>query len=231
MQQLVVVAQHVVVQTAIGEVERHRRLVDEGDAHGVGSPVIIVPVVSFGIVDEPRLLVEAVGEMVGDERQHVVVGRDDGEVGAVLGLLETDELFHTQLLVHHLAGDVGHGQDIRIGEVTLDALASFRLPEYFADVLKQRVIEFGQLRQPADRYHLDSLLRQPFLQPLPHAARLLRIGGNGIQPIAEQRHGVSLRQQHLRLLPPRKSVEHRGEKAVQGVVEGVAGHFLMVMGC
>ncbi len=158
-------------------------------------------------------------------RQNVVVRRDDGQIGAVLGLLETDELFHPQLLVHHLAGDVSHGQHIRVGEVPLNALASFRLPEYFADVVEQCVVEFGQLRQPADRNHLDSFLRQPFLQPLPHAAGLLRIGGNGIQPIAEQRHGIAFRQQHFRLFVQGERLKDGGEETVQGVVEGVAGHF------
>ena len=146
LQQVVVIAQHLVVQTAVNEAEGHGGLVGEGDAYGGGSTVIVIPVVPLGVVDEPRLVIEAVGEMVGDERQHVVVGRDDGQIGAVLGLLEPDELFHSQLLVHHLAGDVGHGQDIRVGEVTLDALASFRLPEHFADVVEQCVVEFGQLR-------------------------------------------------------------------------------------
>ena len=96
LQQVVVVAQHLVVQTAVGEAEGHGGLVGEGDAHGGGSSVIVIPVVPFGVVDEPRLVVEAVGEMVDDEWQHVVVGGDDGEIGAVLGLLEADELFHPQ---------------------------------------------------------------------------------------------------------------------------------------
>ena len=133
------------------------------------------------------------------------------------------------LLVIHLAGDVGHGQDVGVGEVPLDAFDSFRLPEHFADVLKQRVVKLVHLRQKADGEHLDHIFREPFLQPLPHTTGLLRIGGNGIQPIAEQRHGVTLRQQHLRLFVQGESLEDGGEKTVEGVVKGVAGH-LMVMG-
>ena len=65
--QRVVAAQHVVVQTPVAEAERDGRFVGKGDAGGVASALIIVPVVPLGVVDEPRLVVETVGKMVGDE--------------------------------------------------------------------------------------------------------------------------------------------------------------------
>jgi hypothetical protein len=42
--------------------------------------------------------------------------------------------------------------------------------------------------------------------------------------IAEERHLVALPQQFLRLLTPRKSIEHSCKEAIQGIVEGVYDH-------
>ena len=61
-----------------------------------------------------------------------MVRRDDGEIGAVLGLLETDELLHAKLLMKHLPGDVGHGKDIGISKVALNALFARRQTEGLA---------------------------------------------------------------------------------------------------
>ena len=80
----------------------------------------------LGIVDEPRLIVETVGEMVGNERQNIMVGRYDGEVSAVFGLLETDELLHAELFVEYTAGNVSDCQHIGIGKVPFN---TFTIPD------------------------------------------------------------------------------------------------------
>ena len=153
-----------------------------------------------------------------------MIRRDDGEISTILGLLETDELFHTMLLVIHLAGDVGHGQDIEVGEIAFDSLSALRLPEHLADVLKQRVVKLVHFRQKADGEHLDHIFRESFFQPFPHTTGLLRIGGNGIQPIAEQGHGVAFRQQHFRLFVQGERLKDRGEEAVYCAVKGIDRH-------
>ena len=139
LEQLVIAAENLVVEFAISQAEGYGSLILEGDADDRLS-IIIETVMTLGIVDEPRLVVEAVAEMVGDEGQHIVVGTDHGEVGTVFRLLETDELLHAQLFVEHAAGDVGDGEHIGIGEM----LGDVALTEHFADVLEQRCGELGQ---------------------------------------------------------------------------------------
>ena len=46
------------------------------------------------IVNEPRLVIETILEMINHNGQHVMIGTDHTEIGAVLGFLETDELLH-----------------------------------------------------------------------------------------------------------------------------------------
>ena len=82
LKELVVAAQDLVVELAVGEVEGHGSLILEGDADDQMS-VVIETVMATGIIDEPGLVVEAVAEMVGDEGQHIVVGTDNGEKGTV----------------------------------------------------------------------------------------------------------------------------------------------------
>ena len=72
----------------------------------------------MGIIDEPGLIVETVLEMADDEGHHVMVGRDNGEVGAVLGFLETNELLHTQLFVEYATAGVAHFKYVRVGSIT-----------------------------------------------------------------------------------------------------------------
>ena len=91
---LIVLTQHLGIKFTVAEVEGHGCLILESDMDGSGSTIVIIPIVALGIVDEPRLVVEAVLEMIDDQRQHVMVWRDDSEVGSVLGFLEADELFH-----------------------------------------------------------------------------------------------------------------------------------------
>ena len=98
LEHLVVGTQHIGIELAIGQVEWHGGLVLEGDVRD-RIAVVIIAIVALGIIDEPGLVVEAVLKVVGDERQHVMVGRDNGEIGAILGFLESYELLHAQLLV------------------------------------------------------------------------------------------------------------------------------------
>ena len=72
------------------------------------------------IVYQPRLVVEAVLEVVDDDGQHVVVWRDDAQIRAVFCLLEADELLHAQLLVQHTTSDVRHGEHVGVSEVPRD---------------------------------------------------------------------------------------------------------------
>ena len=67
LQQLVVAAEHLLVQFAVFQTKRHGSLVVEGDAdHGLA--VIVEAIMSLGVVDEPRLIVEPVLKMIDDDR-------------------------------------------------------------------------------------------------------------------------------------------------------------------
>ena len=67
LQQLVVVAKHLLIQFAVVQTEGHSRLVFEGDAdHGLA--VIVEAIMPLGIVDEPRLVVKPVLKMIDDDR-------------------------------------------------------------------------------------------------------------------------------------------------------------------
>ena len=74
LQQVVIAAEYFVIEFAIGERERHSRLVLKGDADGRRLPVVVIAIMAMGVVDEPRLVVETVMEMPRDEGKHVVVG-------------------------------------------------------------------------------------------------------------------------------------------------------------
>ena len=119
LEKFIVLAHHGIVELTIRQIEGHGGFVLEGHAYD-GFPVIIEPIMPTSIIDEPGLVVKTVLKVMGDERQHVMVGADDGEVGAVLRLLETDELLHAQLFVEYAAGDVRHRQHIGVGEVLCD---------------------------------------------------------------------------------------------------------------
>ena len=121
LEDFVVLAQQFFVELPVVEVEGLGGVFGEGDTHSlalslcIAAPplssrrkTVIVAILPLGIIDEPRLVAEAVLKMVDDERQHVVIGRDNGEVGAVFRLLKAYELFHAQLLLHHAARCIGH---------------------------------------------------------------------------------------------------------------------------
>ena len=158
----------------------------------------------LGIVDEPRLIVEAVGEMISDDGQHIMVGTDNSKVSAIFRLLETDELLHTQLLVQHAAGDIGHRQHISIGKILRDVT----LTEHLTNILEQRRGEFGQLREPADGDEFHGLTRKPFLQSCPDTAGLLLISSDLVGMVAEQRQGIARFKQLCGLLLQAESIEH-----------------------
>ena len=115
--QTVVAAEDVIVEFAVGKAERQRSLILERYAHGIGRAVVMVAIMPFGIVDEPRLVVESVVEMVDDERQDIMVGRNDGKICPVISFLKADKLLHAQLLMQHFARDIGHDEHIGVGEV------------------------------------------------------------------------------------------------------------------
>ena len=73
LEQLVVLAEDIGVEFAVGEVEGNGGFVLEGNMYD-GFSVIIIAVVPMGVVDKPGLVVESVLEMMDDERQHVMVG-------------------------------------------------------------------------------------------------------------------------------------------------------------
>ena len=175
LEKLVIAAEDLVVEFAVSQAEGYGSLILEGDADDRLS-IIIETVMTLGIVDEPRLVVEAVAEMVGDEGQHIVIGTDDGQVGAVFGLLKTDELLHAQLFVEHATGDIGDLEHIGVGEMLRD----ISLTEYLTDVLEQWCGELGEFRQPTDGDEFHGFTRQVFFQPCPHTLCLLFIGGHMI---------------------------------------------------
>ena len=163
---------------------------------------------ALGIVDEPGLVVETVAEMLDDEGQHVMVGRDHCEIGAVLGLLEADELLHAKLLMKHLSGDVGHGKHIGIGEVALNALLPCRQTESFAHIVEQGIEQLRQLREPTNRNQVQCLAREPPFQACPHPSSLSLIGRHFMELLAKQRQGIACGQELLWLLMPLKGIEN-----------------------
>ena len=132
LEELVVAAEDISIEFAIRKTEGYGRLVLEGDADDLLT-VIIEAIMALGIVDEPRLVVETIAEMVGNQGQNIMVGRDNGEVCAVLCFLETDKLLHAQLLMEHTTGDIGYRQHILVSEIVGD----IALAEHLIDILKQ----------------------------------------------------------------------------------------------
>ena len=66
LEELVVAAEDISIEFAIRKTEGYGRLVLEGDADDLLT-VIIEAIMALGIVDEPRLVVETVAEMVGNQ--------------------------------------------------------------------------------------------------------------------------------------------------------------------
>ena len=66
LEELVVVTKNLGIEFTISEVKRYARLILEGDANDLLT-VIIEAIMALGIVDEPRLVVETVAEMVGNQ--------------------------------------------------------------------------------------------------------------------------------------------------------------------
>ena len=64
LEELVVVAKDLGIEFTISEVKGYARLILEGDADHLLT-IIIKAIVALGIVDEPRLIVETVAEMIG----------------------------------------------------------------------------------------------------------------------------------------------------------------------
>ena len=79
----------------------------------------------MGIVDEPRLVVETVLEVVDDKWQHIMVGRYNSQIGAILCFLESNELLHSQLFVQHAATAISYLKHIGVAGITLQ-LPDFR---------------------------------------------------------------------------------------------------------
>ena len=118
----------------------------------------------LGIIYQPRLVAESVLKMVDDERQHIVVGRDHGEVGAVLRLLEADELLHPELFVHHPTSRVRHEEHVSIGKVARNVAF---LPEHLAEIVEKRggrssACSDSQLTVIMRTASLDSCFSSPF---------------------------------------------------------------------
>ena len=150
-----------------------------------------------------------------------MVGRYDAEVGAVLGLLEPEELFHALRLVKHAATGVAHGQHIFIRSVVRDVSLH---AEHLADIVEQRLVECPFFRQPTDGDDVQGLARQLLLQTLPNPLRLLAVGHHPMRFVSKQRQLLAISQQrHVRLLAE-EAVEHGCQQAVEGIVKGVYRH-------
>ena len=63
-----------------------------------------------------------------------MVRRNDGEVSAILRLLEANELFHTLLFVEHATTGVSYFEHVGIGGVALQVLCL--QAEHLADKIK-----------------------------------------------------------------------------------------------
>ena len=79
LKELVVAAEDLFAEFAVGEVERNGSLILESDADDRVT-IVITTIVALGIVDEPGLVVEAILKMLGDDGKHIVIGTDDSEV-------------------------------------------------------------------------------------------------------------------------------------------------------
>ena len=76
----------------------------------------------LGVINEPRLVVEAVLKMIRDDGQHVMVWRYHSKVSAILCLLKTDKLLHAQLLMEHAATGIPYCQHIRVRGIALERI-------------------------------------------------------------------------------------------------------------
>ena len=187
---------------------------------------------SFRIIEKPRLVAEAIAEVVDDEWQHVVIRRHHAEIGAVLRLLEADELLHAQLLVKHTSAGVSHSQHISVGsilhEVHLNSTTILQGfvggAEHLTDEIKQRLDKCPILRHPTDSYDVQGVARQMFFQSFPHPRSLLLVGYYHVRIVGKQRQLIALDQQRHLLLVECETVEHGCQQSVEGVIEGIYCH-------
>ena len=93
LKKLVVAAEHVGIKLAVLKTKGNSGFILKGDMNHLPS-IIIIPIMALCIVNEPRLVIETILEMINYNGQHVMIGTDHTEIGAVLGFLETDELLH-----------------------------------------------------------------------------------------------------------------------------------------
>ena len=220
---LVVLTQHLGIKFTVAEVEGHGCLILESDMDGSGSAIVIITIVALGIVDEPRLVVEAVLEMIDDQRQHVMVWRDDSEVSTVLGFLETDELFHAQLFVEHPSAGVPHLQHVRVARIALIGVKGFSA-KHLTDEIKQRLVQRPLLGEPTDGNHPQPVFGEMLLQSLPHTLSLLAVRHHTVGLIGKQRQLLPLCQQELRLLVQEETVEHCRQQSVECMIEHINRH-------
>ena len=120
----------------------------EPDLFYLSLSIMVIAIGAAGIIDEPRLVGETVGEVMQGERIYIIYRCQGGEINAVGCLLEAGELDDAAAFAAHLLPYLRAFQHIGVGEV-IDVL-SFRVEE-FAQVAEEQLVHAGKFGEPARR--------------------------------------------------------------------------------
>ena len=120
----------------------------EPDLFYLSLSIIVIAIGAVGIIDEPRLVGETVGEVMQGERIYIIYRCQGGEINTVGCLLEAGELDDAAAFAAHLLPYLRAFQHIGVGEV-IDIL-SFRVEE-FAQVAEEQLVHAGKFGEPARR--------------------------------------------------------------------------------
>ena len=96
--------------------------------------IVGITVAPFQIINEPSLVGEAITEITDSERQRIALGRYGSLIGTIGHLAQAGELNQMVRLAGNRAGDVVHGEHVRVGEV---GRLPFRRIEYLTHIAQQ----------------------------------------------------------------------------------------------
>jgi len=96
--------------------------------------IVGITVAPFQIINEPSLVGEAITEITDSERQRIALGRYGSIIGTIGHFAQAGELNQMVRLAGNRAGDVVHGEHVRVGKV---GRLPFRRIEYLTHIAQQ----------------------------------------------------------------------------------------------
>ena len=177
--------------------------------------VVIVPIGSPDIINQPTLVGKTVLEMPRHQRKGILFGLDGSKESTVRSLLEADKLKQAYTLPIHPLPHTGELQHIRVGKVRFNGARSiYRL----ADIAEQQHGSFRFLCQPALGEAGKCRRRQLLLQSAPDATGLLLIGYHCKYFIVEQWKRLSFQQQCIGESAAGVGFKNRSQQSLKSLI-------------